>query len=183
MPKLLYWPYLGVNFVFKDPNFEDPHIKNFDTLTVWWFMSKLVDGFHLNYFLVDAEWFRDRLWRICDSGKNWGMLDYSFQVLLWRRLSDSSLWKKLLLQTHVDSSLIGPKSWYQLLIYFFISRLVIHSLGYPYFFYVHKIFRFVMLPSKPKVSFLDWFLLMSFYSSDLIVYYGKISVMERVDAV
>jgi len=26
-------------------------------------------------------------------------------------------------------------------------------------------------------------LLMSYYSSDLIVYYGKISVMERVDAV
>lgn len=42
MPKLLYWPYLGVNFVFKDPNFEDPHIKNFDTLTVWWIVWLMI---------------------------------------------------------------------------------------------------------------------------------------------
>lgn len=156
----------------------------FDGFFDRWSMSKLVDGFHLNYFLVDAEWFRDRLWRICDSGKNWGMLDYSFQVPLWQRLSVSSLWKKLLLQTHVDCDILLPQNpdinyWYTSLFPdWSFNLLVIHIC-----FYALKIFWVVMLPSTSQVSFLDWLLLMSYYSSDLIVYYGKISVMERVDVV
>lgn len=36
--------------------------------------------------------------RSCERGVGWEVPKHSFQVSLWQRLSDSSLWKQLLLQ-------------------------------------------------------------------------------------
>lgn len=67
--------------------------------------------FHqFSFHFVVTGWWWAGLWRSCESGESWGMFGPSFQVPLWQRLSNPSVWTELLLQADLDW-LRAHQSW------------------------------------------------------------------------
>ena len=127
-------------FCAQRSKFWSPHIKNFDTLTIWWiFWSMIyvkVSGWFS--FKLLSSWCRviqrqtvKNLWQWKELGNAWLFIS---SALVAKAISFFSMEEIVTTNSCRLWHLTAPKSWYQLLIYFFISRLVFHSFGYPYLF-------------------------------------------------